>query len=283
MKMKIISGLLCLLLLSGVCAYFFVGGETSVPEGKFEGPLRVGMECDYAPYNWQEDKPSDTNVPLANRYGLYAEGYDVQMAKAIAGEMGVEVEIDKVPWNTLLPALKDKQIDVIISGMADLEERKALPDFSASLTYNVNVAEYCLVLREDSRYREGTTLADFYGARMVGQKGSRLDAVIDQIPGVNHLTPTETFSQMLELLEADKADGIVVDTASAEAFVKEHRGFAMARFARGQGFNIGFTGICVWTRRSDKTLLRDINKALDGIPPETRQRFLDLVQAKVGA
>ena len=271
------------LALAGVCVFFFMSGKDGGPEEKFEGKLRVGMECDYAPYNWQEDKASDTNVPLANRTGLYAEGYDVQMAKAIAEQMGVEMEIDKVPWDTLLSALKDKQIDVIISGMADLEERKALPDYSASQTYNVNVAEYCVVLKEDSRYRDSTTLVDFYGARLVGQKGSRLDTVIDQIPGVNHLTPTDTFSQMLEFLMTDKADGIVLDLDSAETYLKEYPGLAVARFTKGQGFELGFTGICVWTRREDKALLKAVNKAIDGIPSEIRQKLLDLVKAKIGA
>ena len=280
---KIIAGLLGLLLLAGVGAFFIFGDDDDGGPGNFEGKLRVGMECDYVPYNWQEEKASDTNVPLANRIGLYAEGYDVQMAKAIAEQMGVEMEIDKVPWNTLLPALKDKQIDVIISGMADTAERMALPDFSASKTYNVNVAEYCVILRKDSRYLEASTLVDFYNARLIGQKGTRLDAVIDQIPGVKHLPPIETFSQMLEYIESGKADAGVMDLESAESAVKGHSDLAIVRLARGQGFALGFTGICVWTRKEDKALLKAVNKALSNISTESRQQLLELVRSKVGA
>ncbi|MBQ9419679.1 MAG: hypothetical protein IJU31_04800, partial [Synergistaceae bacterium] len=36
--------------------------------------IRVGSECDYAPQNWQENRATDSNVPLANHKGFYAEG-----------------------------------------------------------------------------------------------------------------------------------------------------------------------------------------------------------------
>jgi ABC-type amino acid transport substrate-binding protein len=41
--------------------------------------LRVGMECDYAPFNWTQAEPSDTAVPIAS--GGFADGYDVRIAK----------------------------------------------------------------------------------------------------------------------------------------------------------------------------------------------------------
>jgi ABC-type amino acid transport substrate-binding protein len=44
--------------------------------------LRVGMECDYAPFNWTQAEPSDTAVPIAA--GGYVDGYDVRIAKLIA-------------------------------------------------------------------------------------------------------------------------------------------------------------------------------------------------------
>ena len=53
------------------------------------GQLRVGMECAYAPNNWQESEASDTNVPIENVPGAYAEGYDVQIARIIADQLGV--------------------------------------------------------------------------------------------------------------------------------------------------------------------------------------------------
>ena len=67
------------------------------------GQLRVGMECAYAPNNWQEAEATDTNVPIENVAGAYAEGYDVQWAKIIADYLGLELVIVKMDWDGLSP------------------------------------------------------------------------------------------------------------------------------------------------------------------------------------
>ena len=93
-----------------------------------DGTLRVGMECDYAPYNWTQADPSDEAVPLAA--GGYADGYDVRIAKRIAQELGMELEIVKTEWDGLVPSLTSGMIDCIIAGMSPTEERKVSIDFS---------------------------------------------------------------------------------------------------------------------------------------------------------
>ena len=45
--------------------------------------LRVGMECNYAPFNWTQAEPSEFSVPIEGGAG-YADGYDVQIARKIA-------------------------------------------------------------------------------------------------------------------------------------------------------------------------------------------------------
>ena len=63
------------------------------------------MECAYAPNNWQESEATDSNVPVENVAGTYAEGYDVQIAKAIAEGLGKELVIVKLSWDGLIDAL----------------------------------------------------------------------------------------------------------------------------------------------------------------------------------
>ena len=164
--------------------------------------------------------------------------------------------------------------------MADTPARLEMPVFTASKTYNVNVAEYCLMVRADSLYTEAFSLADFYGARVMGQRGTNFDAVIDQIPGVKHLQPVETLSQMMASLIGKNADAVVVDLESAEAYTKTYPGTAFVRFRSNEGFRLSFTGICVWTRRADKGLLKAVNDALSQIPTEKRQELMDLMRAK---
>ena len=53
--------------------------------------------------------------------GKYAEGYDVQMAKAIASSLGKVLIIMAIEWDGLIPALESNRIDAIIAGMSPTE------------------------------------------------------------------------------------------------------------------------------------------------------------------
>ena len=93
--------------------------EETAPSTTESNQFRVGMECAYAPSNWQESAATDTNVPVENVAGAYAEGYDVQIARILADQLGKELVIVKLSWDGLIDALNQGQIDAIIAGMMD--------------------------------------------------------------------------------------------------------------------------------------------------------------------
>ena len=97
------------------------------------GVLRVGMECAYEPYNWTEmNTPSLGAVPIngEGKQGLYANGYDVQVARYVAARLGMQLEIYAMSWESLLPALQSGTIDVIAAGMSPTAEREREIDFT---------------------------------------------------------------------------------------------------------------------------------------------------------
>ncbi len=97
------------------------------------GVLRVGMECAYEPYNWTDmDGESLGAVPISGegKEGLYANGYDVQIAQYIANSLGMKLEIYSIEWDSLLPALESGTIDAIAAGMSPTAERAQQIDFS---------------------------------------------------------------------------------------------------------------------------------------------------------
>ncbi|MBR1486710.1 MAG: transporter substrate-binding domain-containing protein, partial [Synergistaceae bacterium] len=171
--------------------------------------LRVGTECDYAPNNWEENHPTDSNVPLENKEGFYAEGYDIQIAKIVAKSIGAKLEVKKFAWEELIPALNHREIDVIFSGMLDTSERKKLIAFTD--TYEDSVTEYAILVHKDGKWSDAKNLTDFGGARFVGQEDTNFDVAIEQLPGAIHLPPVDTFSKMLEAIKNNDADGIIVD------------------------------------------------------------------------
>ena len=79
--------------------------------------LRVGMECGYAPYNWQQTDANEFTAPIADGNG-YADGYDVQIALRIAQALNMDLEVVKTDWDGLIPSLNAGNIDLIIAGMS---------------------------------------------------------------------------------------------------------------------------------------------------------------------
>ena len=99
--------------------------------------LKVAMECSYAPYNWTQPDDSNGAVPISGSSD-YAYGYDVMMAKHICDELGYDLEIVKLDWDSLVPAVQSGKVDCAIAGMSITSERSQSVDFSDPY-YNANI------------------------------------------------------------------------------------------------------------------------------------------------
>lgn len=96
------------------------------------GTLKIGMECAYEPYNWTDtDGSSFGAVPISSegQQGLYANGYDVQIAQYVANRLGLKLEIYAMEWDSLIPAVNSGAIDAIVAGMSPTAERAQEIDF----------------------------------------------------------------------------------------------------------------------------------------------------------
>ena len=114
---------------------------TSEAPAEPTGTLKVGMECAYAPFNWTDmGDPTIGAVPISSQgsEGMYANGYDVQIAQYIANKLGMKLEIYAITWDGLLPALQSGSVDAIIAGMSPTAEREAEIDFT-NVYYSSNL------------------------------------------------------------------------------------------------------------------------------------------------
>lgn len=97
------------------------------------GTLKVGMECAYEPFNWTEtSNPSIGAVPISGegKEGQYANGYDVQMARYIANQLGMKLEIYAYEFDSLIPGVDSGALDAIIAGMSPTAKREMQIDFT---------------------------------------------------------------------------------------------------------------------------------------------------------
>ena len=103
-----------------------------------KGTLRIALECNYQPFNWTQTTDVNGAVKISNASGMYANGYDVQVAKYIAAELGMALEVYAVEWDSLIPGLQAGTYDGIIAGMSPTADREEVVDFT-DCYYNSNL------------------------------------------------------------------------------------------------------------------------------------------------
>lgn len=246
--------------------------ETALNEGlETPGVLRVGMEANYAPFNWSQTSKSNGGIPISNSQGEYANGYDAQIAQLIADQLGLELEIVKLEWDGLPPALESGKIDAIIAGMSPTPERLAQIDFSESY-YESDIV---LVVKTDSDYAAATSLEDFTGARVTGQLNTFHYDLIEQIPDVSQETAMDTFPTMITSVLSDKIDAYVSEKPGAMAAVASNPDLTYVEFGAGSGFDLGdqTSAISVGLRK-DSPLTTPINEALATISASQRDTLM---------
>ena len=269
---RIIALILATVLLVGCLVSCGGNKSDDLTKIKEAGKIVVGMECAYAPYNWTTAQSSDTTVPISNSTGSYADGYDVQIAKLIAEELGVELEIKAIEWDGLIPALEAGEIDMIIAGMSPTEERKLSIDFSNTY-FDSNLV---MVVKKDGAYASADDIQDFSGAKITGQLNTFHYAVIDQINGVNKQTALADFSALIQSLQSGAVDGYVCEKPGAISAVAANSDFAFVEFAAGKGFvcDPAESSISVGVRK-ESNLTEKINAAIAKLSTADKEAMMD--------
>lgn len=267
---KIISIVIALLMLTlcfASCGK--IDASADLENVKKNGVLKVGMECNYPPFNWTQPEASDTAVPLDG--GGYADGYDVQIAKKLAEHLGVELKVVKLEWEGLVPALESGKIDCIIAGMSPTDERKLKIDF----TENYYVSNFVAVVRKDGKYANVTSIQEFSGAKLSAQLDSTMYNVIPQIKGVIRETAGKNHPQLTTALLAGKLDAYITELPNAMSAVTANDALKYIVFAEGEGFTTGAAdGVVSVGIRKGSNLAEEMNKLLNTLTTEQRNALM---------
>lgn len=242
-------------------------GSNSSDSGKEK--FVVGMECNYAPFNWTSLEQGEHGIAISG--GGYADGYDVVIAQQIADALGMELVIKKIAWEGLQPALQAGEIDAIIAGMTADETREQNGDFTTPY-YD---SEMVMIVRKDDALAQATKLEDFSGKTVVGQISTNYDTIIDQIPGVKHHTPLATYPLMIYALQSNEVDGITAELPVALGAVQANPDLTIVRFEEGHGFDIDTTvSICLKEGSREGEFFKKVQGALDAIDADTRLNYM---------
>lgn len=235
-----------------------------------DGVLKVGMECGYAPFNWHQLEENEFTAPISDGSG-YADGYDVQIAKRIAEALDMDLVIVKTEWDGLPMALTSGAIDLIIAGMSPTLERKMTIDF----TDYYYQSELVVVVKKDGKYTDAKSLEDLSGATIVAQMNTFHDTVVDQIPGVNHAMPMESFPAMIVALNSGAVDGYIAERPGAEADTMANPDLTYIMFDEGKGFEASEDDTAIAIGLVYGSPYKDaINELLAGISEDERVQLM---------
>ena len=171
-----------------------------------EGKLTLGTSADYAPYEFHI---------LENGVDKIV-GFDISLAQAIADELGVELEIHDIPFDSILMELSAGSVDVGIAGFTPTPDRLEAIDMSH--LYELQ-SQSLLVRKADvGKY---TDISSFGAGTTVGAQTSSIqeELALSSTPDAAH-TSLQTIPALVMDLMGEKVDGVVMETAVAEGYVK---------------------------------------------------------------
>ena len=171
---------------------------------KASGKLRVGTSADYPPYEFHKIVDGKDTII----------GFDIEIVKAIAADLGVELVITDMGFDGLLTALQSGNIDMVIAGMTPTPERTEAVDFSD--IYYTAVQKVIVRAEDAAAY---TTIDSLAGKKVGAQLGAIQEGVVkDQMPQ-SELRALSKLPDLILDLKAGNVEAVVVEEPVAKAYI----------------------------------------------------------------
>ena len=208
--------------------------------------LVLGTSADYAPFEFMY--PDDSGEMV---YG----GIDVSVAKYIADEMGLTLQVENMGFDYLLTSLDKGDFDIVLAAMEATPDRLENADFSDPYYTDVPPA----ILVKADKAEQYKTLADFAGKSVGAQTATTKLDMVNEMEGVTPVALQSVLDLVNELVY-DKVDAILVDGGVAKEYAASNPDLVIADASTELG---EATPYCVAVAKGDpKGLLPAINAAI---------------------
>lgn len=214
-------------------------GENHLQKIKDQGVLRVGIEGVYPPFNYHD--------PVTGEL----KGVEIDIARVVAEDLGVDVEFIETKWASLLAGLDVDKYDVVINNVSATEERKQVYDFTLPYFF----AAYKVVVSADNT--DIVTEADMRGKKGSASVGTEFTPLLEE-RGVEIL-PSNTFSEAMELVVNGNADLTLNNLITIEDYIREHPEVRVKIL----DFDVPSPNpICMMVRKGDDSLKEALNEII---------------------
>ena len=178
------------------------------------------------------------------------DGIDIAIADKIAKDNGMKAEISNMEFDSLLIALENGQVDAVIAGMTIKPDRAEKVDFSTPYYKATQV----MIVKEASTIAKASDMADKRIAVIQGYTG---ESVVSDM-GYKYTSFKKGTDAIMELVN-DKADVVVIDSATAGKYVADNEGLKIVEDS--EAFANEEYAIAV--KKGNKELLDKINASLE--------------------
>ena len=210
------------------------------------GKLTMVTNAEFPPYEYHE--------------GNDIKGIDVEICQAVAEKLGLKLEIEDVAFDAIIPEVTSGKADLAAAGMTVTEDRKQNMDFSDTYAS----AKQLILVKDDS------TLTG-KGKKIGVQQGTTSDLMSTEDFGDDAVVRFSKSMEAVQALTQGKIDAVIVDSQTAEQFVKEVPGIkALDASYSDESYAIG-------VKKGNTELLNAVNGALSELKSEGK---LDEIAAK---
>ena len=178
-------------------------------------------------------------------------GIDVEIAQAIADELGMTLEVEDMAFDSLITAVSSGKADFAAAGMTVTEDRLENVNFSESYATGIQV----IIVKEDSDIK---SIDDLDGKTVAVQTGTTGEIFAEDIPDVEISSFTKATDAVLEVING-KADAMMIDNEPAKKYVAANEGLKILE----EEFAVEDYAIAI--AKENTELLEKINTALSNL------------------
>lgn len=204
-------------------------------EQKEGDALHFATSAEYPPFEYSEQ-------------GIL-KGFDIDLARMVAKELGKKVVFENMQFSTVLPSLNSGQVDAAISTITITAARKKNFDFSNPYYFDGMVA----IFRNTTTLNESSQLS---GKKLSAQLGSVMELWLRSHFPNDELITMDSNNQAIEALIAGHVDVVVMDASQGPVFCQKHANLKYTFLTKAQdGYGIAL--------KKNAPLTAKINKALN--------------------